>query len=159
MSTAPRTCASQSILTNCTNLLVECHGVEIDGTNTHMWHTLPMCITIANVMVLSLFGTVGDDKSLDSANSFFTFLYAVEIGAHYFWPSFACPTFRMCIFFLVLSAGATNSGRYEAPRFVRVSACLLQVQRCLHYVQGGSSAPVQTRSTSFSWWQQLSRRS
>ena len=39
-----------------------------------------MCITIANVMVLALFGTVGDDKSLDSANSFFTFLYGVEIG-------------------------------------------------------------------------------
>lgn len=54
------------------------------GTNTHMWHTLPMCITMANVMVLSLFGTVGDDKSLDSANSFFTFLYAVEIGAKMF---------------------------------------------------------------------------
>lgn len=51
-----------------------------DGTNTHMWHTLPMCITIANVMVLALFGTIGDDKSLDSANSFFTFLYGVEIG-------------------------------------------------------------------------------
>ncbi len=49
-----------------------------------------MCITIANVMVLSLFGTVGDDKSLDSANSFFTFLYAVEIGAHYLSRS-CCP--------------------------------------------------------------------
>ena len=54
------------------------------GTNTHMWHTLPMCVTITNVLILSLFGTVGDDKALDSANSFFTFLYAVEIAAKMF---------------------------------------------------------------------------
>ena len=54
------------------------------GTNTHMWHTLPLCVTIANAAVLCLFGTVSDDKALDSANAFFTFLYGVEIGAKMF---------------------------------------------------------------------------
>lgn len=89
------TSAPQAFLTDRTSYLWQYPGVcSTDGTNTHMWHTLPMCITIANVMVLSLFGTVGDDKLLDSGNSFFTFLYAVEIGASNacaFAGSFALP--------------------------------------------------------------------
>ena len=56
-------------------------------------------------MVLSLFGTVGDDKTLDSANAFFTFLYAVEIGPPVLSPFWLRTDCRECSYAQVSSRG------------------------------------------------------
>ena len=52
--------------------------------HTHLWHTLPLGCVVLNGLLLALFGSVGSDAAVDSANAFFTFLYGVEIGAKLF---------------------------------------------------------------------------
>ena len=51
--------------------------------NTRVWITLPLGVVLSNVAVLALHGVV-KPLQLDAVNSFYSFLYAVELGTKVF---------------------------------------------------------------------------